>query len=33
METIAAMEIMIKLNDVKPAVSRKLIIPVTIRYD
>ncbi|VDG31931.1 hypothetical protein [Lactobacillus hokkaidonensis JCM 18461] [Lactiplantibacillus mudanjiangensis] len=33
MEAIAAIEIMIKLKEVKPAVSRKLIVPSTIRYD
>ncbi|MCH5465673.1 plasmid pRiA4b ORF-3 family protein [Levilactobacillus tujiorum] len=33
MTAIAAMEILIKLKDVKPAVSRKLIVPATIRYD
>lgn len=33
MVAIAAMEILVKLKDVKPAVSRKLIVPVTIRYD
>ena len=32
MTTVAAMEILIRLK-VKPAVSRKLIVPVTIRYD
>ncbi|WP_407888265.1 plasmid pRiA4b ORF-3 family protein [Levilactobacillus sp. N40-8-2] len=32
-EVTAAIEILIKLKDVKPAVSRKLIVPVTIRYD
>ncbi|WP_407910826.1 plasmid pRiA4b ORF-3 family protein [Lactiplantibacillus brownii] len=29
----AAMEILIRLKNVAPAVSRKLIVPVTIRYD
>jgi len=33
MSEVAAMEVLIKLKDVKPAVSRKLIIPITIRYD
>ncbi len=33
MSEIAALEILIELKDVKPAVSRKLIVPVTIRYD
>jgi len=33
MSEVAALEILIKLKDVKPAVSRKLIVPVTIRYD
>lgn len=33
MSEVAALEILIKLKDVKPAVSRKLLVPVTIRYD
>jgi len=33
MSTTAAIEILVKLKDVKPTVSRKLVVPSTIRYD